>query len=179
LFAASPSGAAVPSQLDNDAKAGCVHSWRDVSTQRQAASTQEVEERLTIWPPAAAACLQPAPSGAAIPSQHSPADQPPFWSCLVPLQPSPDLQLQTHTPLPSCAWQPEPTAMTPSVRLMQSIHLIIPCLLLSCMHFFIHSFLHSLVCMFVVSFIHMFIPSFIQSFIHSLNHSAHIIHYIQ
>ncbi len=131
-------------------------------------STQVVEERLTIWPPAAAACLQPAPSGAAVPSQHSPADQPPFWSCLVPLRPSPDLWLQTHTPLPSCAWRPEPTAMTPSVRLMQSIHLIIPCMLFSSMHFFIHW----LVCMFVVSFIHSFVCSSPPSFNHSFNLSS-------
>ena len=56
----------------------------------RAVSTQTLEEGLTIWPPAAAACVQPAPSGAAVPSQHSPADQLPFWSCLVPLRPSPD-----------------------------------------------------------------------------------------
>lgn len=116
-------------------------------TQRQAVFTEVVEERLTIWPPGAAVCLQPAPSGAAVPSQHSPADQPPFWSCLVPLQPSLDCWLQMHTHLSSCAWQPEPTAMTCSVRFMHSSYSITPSFLPSVMHSSIHLLVHPLTCL--------------------------------
>jgi len=86
----APPEAAVLLWLDNNAKADCVYSVQGASTQMQAVYTPAVEEGLTVWPPAAAACWQPAPSEAAVPSQHSPADQPPFWSCLVPLRPSPD-----------------------------------------------------------------------------------------
>ena len=38
--------------------------------QGRAVSTHTVEDRLTIWPPATAACLRPAPSGAAVPSRQ-------------------------------------------------------------------------------------------------------------
>ena len=57
--------AAAPSQLMQ--KQLCQLMGEECLPQGHAVSTQTVEDRLKIWPPAAAACLQPASSGAAVP----------------------------------------------------------------------------------------------------------------